>query len=122
MSLVLITELAILPSRAAQDDLYAMNAPTHIKMSFWDTLRIHGLRRRMVYIWKMCTFKRIGRLYSHAMSLGLFFLAGAVLCTVLSIATFVGTREDFPVKVTVLVFFGSFILPLLSMIWILKGE
>jgi len=56
------------------------------------------------------------------MSLGFFSLIGAVLCAVLSVAAFVGTREDTEIKATVLVSVGFFVLPVLSIIWVFEGE
>jgi hypothetical protein len=56
------------------------------------------------------------------MSLGFFSLLGAVLCSVLSVAVFVATQEDMEIKVAVLVFVALFILPILSLLWIFKGE
>ena len=78
----------------------------------------------MFYVWKFCRGILSNQLplRTNTMSLGFFSLIGAVLCAVLSVAAFVGTREDTEIKATVLVSVGFFVLPVLSIIWVFEGE
>ena len=61
-------------------------------------------------------------LHTNTISLGCFSLIGAILCAVLSVAIFVGTREDEVIKGVVLASVALFVFPVASLIWSIKGE
>jgi len=105
-SYALTAEFSIFPSRAAKRGLYVNNEVHIIQGPNWDILEFFCLKKRARYVWMYWFFS----------------LVGAVLCSVLSVAVFVATQEDMEIKVTVLVFVGLFILPILSLLWIFKGE
>ena len=60
--------------------------------------------------------------HTNAISLGFFSLIGAILCAVLSVAIFIGTREDDEIKAAALISVGFFVFPVLSLIWSFKDE
>ena len=60
--------------------------------------------------------------HTNAISLGFFSLMGSILCAVLSVAIFVGTREDDETKAAALVSVGFFVVPVLSLFLSFKGE
>ena len=55
--------------------------------------------------------------HTDVISLGFFSLMGAILCAVLSVAIFIGTREDDEIKAAALISVGFFVLPMMSLIW-----
>ena len=70
----------------------------------------------------VCTQSNQLLLHTNTISLGFISLIGSILCAVLSVGVFIGTREDDEMKAAVLVSVGFFVLPVLSLIWSFKGE